>query len=152
MTKHEYETELKAMQEKRGLFTNAAMWAANCRGLPRALEEKLNELYPLPVWVEPQPVVRGPSGRTFWTVPCDERGWFYLKSLSPNADPQFGESFQFCASDLHAIVLALLDPEGVAEFVDRVLMAAGSWTYNPRSALVATFPRLVALAEKGETR
>jgi len=167
MTKQEYEIELKAMQEKRreisevwlaGRFFSGEADVDKAPGPCErwSLDKYLDRKAPLPVWVEPQPVVKGPSGakytvrRTSW----DARPVFALSSESPKGTAS--ADVTILALDLHAVVLALLGPEGVAEFYARIAEATWPNLNSSRAPAILArvsraYPQLVALAEKEET-
>jgi len=157
MTKHEYERELKAMQEKRARDADVfnAGWEATGREklatYDYMLARFLDERWPLPVWVEPQPTVTGPTGRRYWmeTARGSAGPAFYLRS---------GTLLEYRIPvdhrDKSAAALALLGPEGTADFCVQMhaeTFNTGIPRNSYRQALLDAWPRLVALAAKGET-
>jgi len=154
MTKHEYETELKAMQEKRHDHGETFAWAWAAKGgyldsktFHDTRDRFLNEAYPLPVWVEPQPVVKGPSGVSY---ELEQAGAYVrIRSMYPTRGPVIEATLT--KPDLHAVVLALRGPQGVADFVERIRRIS-QWDnlpFDARERALAIYPMLVALAAKG---
>jgi len=172
MTKQGYETELKAMQEKRRQYepmVHHAVIAAVGSGFSPVtvrdlIASTLDEYLPLPVWVEPQPppqMVTSGTERRFWTTPhrlmpqhIVLREADYPWRPDDKMDQNYGHAFRVHKPDIPAIVLALLGKQGLVEFFDMV--ARATLNHNgtdeaTKSAIRDAWPRLVALAEKGET-
>src|SRR5687767_9014599 len=146
----EFEKKTAAMQVQRGIARRG--WIAGHGQRQRCDEGDLalylDDAHPLPVFEEPSPTVKAPSG-TDYRVDTRTVGSEWVALIREGGVHDARINVQ--RSDLPAIVLALLGPEGTAEFYRRIVVATWPNLHGPgqpaiTERVIAAYPELVSQA------